>query len=471
LAKVVVVVALASALGCGGPSLDVPGRQDTPWSLELDPSREDGSVPLTFRGRIRMAPASGAPWLIQGELSDAQERALRRAEVSQALRERAIPLRYWRAAEDAFMQPLLWLRAGESYTLAWEGLGVLTTFEAASDGARPATQLLPSAGRPKHRLVVVCDLLDTSKLEAITLEPGGVALQPLPEMIGVPRTGCVTLSAASPLSVAAVSPPLIGGSLLDPAPWLPATSAEPPPVPPCEGVATARDCLDVQDDRIFITPGVEDELWLLERPERALVELRAGRRTLLVRGLEPETSIELRASVLSAESGLDRARLSLTTAPARRHLVLNEVLANPLGPENGGEWIELWNDSDRSAWLGDLWLYDSGGRIALPDIELDPGELALLVGDAFQPSASDVPVPPGVRVVRMASLGTRGLSNSGEALLLVGPEGTLSRFPGLVAKTAGHSMARRTPDAADDDDEAFAEHADPGASPGAPNEF
>ena len=74
-------------------------------------------------------------------------------------------------------------------------------------------------------------------------------------------------------------------------------------------------------------------------------------------------------------------------------------------------------------------------------------------------------------MVRMASLGTRGLSNSGEALLLVGPEGTLSRFPGLVAKTAGHSMARRTPDAADDDDEAFAEHADPGASPGAPNEF
>lgn len=471
LAKVVAVAVLALALGCGGPSLDVPGRQDTHWSLELEPSSEDGAVPVTFRGRVRGAPQSGVPWLLEGELSDAQERALRRSDVSQALRERAVPLRYWRAGEDCFVQPLLWLRAGETYTLAWEGVGALGSFEAAAGGARPATQLLPAAGKPKHRLTVVCELPDPTLLEALTLEPGGVALQPLREMTGLPRSGCVTLLAESALLDAAVSPPRIGGALLDPAPWLPPLSVQPPLEPTCEGVAVGRACLDVQDDRIFITPGTEDELWLLETPEPALVEAAVGRRTLLVRGLAPETSVELRAAVLSAESGLDRARLGLTTGPARRHLVLNEVLANPLGPENSGEWIELWNDSARPAWLGDVWLYDSGGRIALPDVELAPGELALLVSSAFQAASSDVPVPAGVRTVKLASLGSRGLSNSGEALLLVGPEGTLSRFPGLIAKRAGHSVARRSPDAADDDAEAFAEHAEPGASPGAPNEF
>ena len=46
----------------------------------------------------------------------------------------------------------------------------------------------------------------------------------------------------------------------------------------------------------------------------------------------------------------------------------------------------------------------------------------------------------------LANLGTRGLSNSGEGLLLVGSEGGLSRFPLLPALHAGRSIARRSLD-------------------------
>lgn len=461
----------AAALGCEGPSLDVPGRQDAPWSLALEPSSDDGSVPLIFRGEIHGAPPSGRPWLIEGELSDSQERALRRADVSLTLRERAWPLRYWRIGDDAVVQPLRWLRDGERYALAWEGVGTLRLLEARSERAPSATQVLPAPGRPKHRLAVVCDVSGPSRGEPLALEPGGVALERLAEMDDVPRPGCITLLAASALESAAVSPPQLGGALLDPSPWLPPASAEPRVTPTCDGVAVGVACLEVQDDRIFIGPGAEDGLWRLELPQRALVESVFGRRVLLARGLEPETSFEVRADVLSAESGLDRVSVGVTTGRARRHLVLNEVLANPLGPEGSSEWVELWNDSERSAWLGDLWLHDSGGRVRLPDLELDPGELVLLVGSGFQRSGSDVVVPDEVRIVRLASLGTRGIANGGEALVLVGPEGTLSRFPALAAKTAGHSMGRRSADAEDDDAEAFAEHGEPGASPGAPNVF
>jgi hypothetical protein len=89
----------------------------------------------------------------------------------------------------------------------------------------------------------------------------------------------------------------------------------------------------------------------------------------------------------------------------------------------------------------------------------------------FRPSLLDAPIAPGTRLVELASLGTRGLSNSGEALLLVGPEGVVARFPLLAASHAGRSWARRALTTADDDPRAFAEHGTPGASPGAPNTF
>ncbi len=460
---------VAFGFGCGGPSLDVPNRNDAATLVELDGASPEGTTALSFRARIQGAPPTGAPWLIRDELSDYHERAVRRADVPQALRERAVPLRYWRVNDECFVQPMAWLEPGAIYTLAWEGLGSLRVLEARSEDEHVALSFFPGSGRAKHGLAVVCDLPDPGALASLTLEPGGMALQPLPEMDGLPRSGCVTLQAAGPLDAALVAPPRVGGALFDPSPWLPA-ARDTPSVSSCDGLLLEFGCLDVQDDRVFIAGG-EEKLWLLQSPRPEAVASVAGARTLLLRGLEPATDVELRGAALASSGKLERISVTLTTAPARRHLILNEVLANPLGAENTGEWIELWNDSERAAWLGDLWLADSGGQVALPDVTLGPGELALLVASGFQPSAMDVPVPATVRLVELPSLATRGLANGGEALRLVGPEGTLSRFPGLAAKSAGHSMARRRPEAADDDPEAFAEHADPGASPGAPNRF
>jgi hypothetical protein len=153
---------------------------------------------------------------------------------------------------------------------------------------------------------------------------------------------------------------------------------------------------------------------------------------------------------------------AFVTEPPRRHLVINEVLANAVGPEPDTEWIELVNDGAAPASLAGVWLEDSSGSVALPAVELAPGEVALLVSSDFRPSGLDIAAPAETRLVELPSIGARGLSNSGEPLLLVGSEGVLSRFPGL---------ARRNVAASDDDPAAFAEHGAPGASPGAANTF
>jgi hypothetical protein len=236
-------------------------------------------------------------------------------------------------------------------------------------------------------------------------------------------------------------------------------------------VVALDSCIETRDDRVLITPLSRDTLWHVEAPNVRAVVSSAGRRTTLLDSLSPLTSYALRGSLLTTDGVSLPFELDVTTAPAARHLVLSEVLANPLGPEPTSEWIELVNDSARAVDLGGLWLEDATSRSALPSELLAPHETALLVGAGFRASALDAPIAPGTRLLTLEALGARGLSNAGEALLLVGPEGIVARFPALAAPHAGRSLARRSFEGADDDPATFGEHGGAGASPGSPNRF
>ena len=115
-------------------------------------------------------------------------------------------------------------------------------------------------------------------------------------------------------------------------------------------------------------------------------------------------------------------------------------------------------------------LDDGSESVPLPPESIAPGELVLLVPRGFRASSLDVPVGDARRI-ELPSLGARGLANGGEALLLVGPDGVVSRFPSVVSNGAGRSIARRSPSSPDDDASAFAPSGAPGASPGAANAF
>jgi len=461
----------ALALACSSPSLDLPTRPAASWSLELEPQVDDRSVPLLFRGRVRRAPETGVPWLFRGELSDYYERALKRGDLPSALRERAVPLRFWRDGEDCWLQPATWLEPEASYALAFRGFGTLRVVRAETGLEPRARRLFPPPGSPKHAVAVVCDTVVEPSTDELKLAPGDLSLA---SDAGTAFAGadCLTLSVQGELHEPLVSAPLLGGALLDPSPWLPLAGASAKSLAFCgTGEPFHGACLEVLDDRLLVTPLADDLLFSLSAPRAATVVAAAGERTALLRDLLPQTALQLRGSVLSGSGVSSGIETSVTTVAARRHLVLNEVLANPAGVEPDAEWIELVNDSVAVASLAELWLEDSGGHVQLPDAELAPGEIALLVAESFRPSALDVPLAEGARLLRLASLGARGLGNGGEPLLLVGREGVISRFPSLPAPHPGRSIARRTLDGADDDPKNFSEHGSPGASPGAPNTF
>lgn len=463
------LVLLGAMLGsaCADPALDVPRARDR-ITVTFEPVADPSALPAAFRARLG-GMAGEQPWLFRGELSDHHARAVRSGELPTALGERAVPLHFWSDAEDELVQPLAWLAPGERYTLAFAGLGIAQLWDVAAEAAPRSEQVFPAPGRTPQRLAVQCSASFAQRVPELELQPGNVPVSASFEKLG--DSNCLTFTVEGESMQPAVLPPELAGTLLAPAAFDPApgSSAE-APIPCGSGQLVSGACFETLDDRVLVTPKV-DTLWRLDAPAPRLVVSSAQQRATLVSGLVPGQQVELHGMALSSNGSRQKVELVVTTAAVRRHLVLSEVLANPLGPEPVSEWIELLNDANQAVSLTRLWLEDTAGRAFLPDVELLPHEIVLLVAAGFRASPLDVPIPKHVRLLELTSLGARGLANSGEALLLVGPEGVVSRFPSVSAKHAGRSVARRRFDATDDDPAAFGEHGGLGASPGVPNAF
>jgi hypothetical protein len=384
------------------------------------------------------------------------------------LKARAVPLRFWPDGLDWLAQPLLPLEPGAHYSLALQGAGLVEELRVASDAGAPPVRVFPPPGSAKHAYALYCGVQLAADADAV-LEPGRVPMKVVVGAVGSPLDGCVELRTRAAPAELLVGPPTLGDAPLDPSPFVP---APPSRAADCEGLAPAAGgCLEVLDDRVLITQGPDDALWVLSEPEPQLLALRAYERSTVLRGLAPASTFELRGEAISSSGAASSLRVRVTTAPERRHVVINEVLANALGAEPASEWIELINDSERSVSLGGLWLEDATGKVPLPELSLHGRELVLLIPRGAMPSTLDVPFAAEARLIELPTLGERGLSNAGEPLLLVGPEGVVSSFPALAAPHAGRSQARKTPDAPDQSASSFAEHGGLGASPGAPNVF
>jgi hypothetical protein len=170
-----------------------------------------------------------------------------------------------------------------------------------------------------------------------------------------------------------------------------------------------------------------------------------------ITGLPPATDVTLDVAAIDAHGTLFRmVSAAVTTAPMP-HVIINEVLANPLGPEPASEWVEIVNDGRAPADLGGYSLQDGGGETPLPPATLAPGAFALVVNEAFDEQDCSDPCPaPGTLLLRVLHLGKNGLANSGEALRLRDGDGaTVSRFPASPKPKAGQSVARVAPAAPD----------------------
>jgi hypothetical protein len=155
-------------------------------------------------------------------------------------------------------------------------------------------------------------------------------------------------------------------------------------------------------------------------------------------------------------------------------LVITELLANPLGPEPRAEFIELSHVGEAPVSTAGLFVADlpwdeiqatleEGSEPPgdpLPDVEVLPREVILVVADGFDVAenaeAGDSLPPPDTQLLRIgSSIADGGLKNAGEPLSLYRPDPPelLSSYGNWIASDAsdfgGVSVERRDPGACD----------------------
>ena len=130
-----------------------------------------------------------------------------------------------------------------------------------------------------------------------------------------------------------------------------------------------------------------------------------------------------------------------TVAPLPR-VMISELMAVPVKPQETGEYVELLNFGPGVAVLDSLALIGADGTVrpllAVPPpvpVHLEPGARALAVGASFDPSRYPS-LPPGTPILRASThrLLGRGLPDDGSEPLRLVMRGTvpieLSQFPG-----------------------------------------
>jgi Lamin Tail Domain len=412
------------------------------------------------------------PRLFSGVLSEDERSRARAPTLSAALGRRQVPLA---VGSDAWTWlPAELLAADAEYT--WlDASGLAETFVTRSDEIALG-RVWPEAARAGLAAVYCAEQPTAATaaglrevVAASTQVDGPVRLSEVPHL-----PDCLVATLTNPTSAtlwsghfawAVFEPTWLAGA---PATAVDATWAN--ATPACaNGEAFVVGCARVADDRIEIQGPTQASLWVVTGDAQGALWLEPGGRGVIP-GLPPNRAVELQVTVYADVSASVSASYRLQTATAQPHVVITEVMANPIGTEPAQEWVEIYNDGTARVDLGGWSFGDSEREQLLPAVLLEPGAYLVLVNETFDESAAPEIVPDAnVPLLRLSELAKGGISNAGEVLHLSDKLGMVSsRFPSMPAKAAGTSVARRAP--WDSDDAlTFGEHEPPGSSPGAKN--
>lgn len=428
--------------------------------------------------------ASSAPadlWLVRGQLSSVAQKDFRRRDPPQKAADNRVPLAVWSEGDAWVLAPTIRLVAGQVYSLAALGQGLvaqLTTSEDSGEwlrrvGNTPVTE---------DELVFYCP-----EAPAFFQHDGPDTTweSPLPDGVegGVSADGwgspCVRMVATTTVQHYFIPPARAGEFFIDPEP-IAVEPQEPgrrdPPadtqeqVPPTGPGCFEYGCFRITDASLELTGREGSYAFELSGDERRffVVSLQEGS-AFRWGPLAPQTTYSLRVLFLDAADENGAARLELESGPAAARLVLSEVLGDPTGPEPRSEWVELFNAGTHPANLSDFLLADEAGSVPLPDVILKPGAYGLAVRRDFTSESDVVPAADATPLI-VSSLGGNGLRNSGEAIRLLDRQGNVHSAIPALSTTEGVSLARRELYGGDDP-ENFAAHSPPGCSPGAANAF
>jgi hypothetical protein len=200
-----------------------------------------------------------------------------------------------------------------------------------------------------------------------------------------------------------------------------------------------------------------------------------GEVALALRSLPAETTLDATLRLVDA-AGLEiERRWSVATTAPLATLSITEVRADPRGPEPRQEYVEVLNFGAVPVDLRGFSLSDRAdvaGDLLTRSFLLPAGARALFVADAFDPADARDDVPaPGVPLVFLGtSIGSGGLSSSGEALFLRDADGRrVSASPALAPRAPGACIVRASDDPRDGALAAFGPDALAGCTPGLPD--
>ncbi|WP_044985758.1 lamin tail domain-containing protein [Sorangium cellulosum] len=481
----------ASALSCA-PELAAPPRSPPPDEedaeladpadagpeLHIEPEAPLHAAPPVLRLRVRLPGASpegvdpARALVVRGKVGAAHLRQIEQGELSKALSERVIPSIAWLDGMPPgdltlTVAPLVPLAPGETYAVASGSPVFSHHLQIAAEGSPPVLPRIwppPDAGASLGLGVWCGDAPLPETAAAATLEPSGPAGELRRGAVEGIGARCLRFEGEPPPApgdadeLRLVGPPIAfdgepGAVSLDPRPFalesepLSAVAAACAP----DEVPLGPGCAQVADDRIRVRSADAPLLWAIagEGLDEVLA-LRPGE-PFVLGPLPPLAPVELALATVDNAGRVERRTFSAMTREPMPHVIINEVLANPVGPEPGQEWVELYNDGDVPADLTGYVLADVGGETELPSISLAPGAYALVVNEGFvSDDELDPPAPPEALLLRVPKLGNHGLSNSGEPLKLMdGGGAVLSRSPAMPEPKAGMSLARVGPRAPD----------------------
>lgn len=470
------------ALGCQ-PSLPEPFPGSRPPEPDTEPHavlEPDAPFDAASRVvRIRVVPAEGAladasrALFVKGHVGPAHVRQVQNFDVSEALSERVLAALTWADDDGSIViAPGIALEPGVTYgVLSGDPpLGVDLRATAADSAAFLHKVWPPVNALGAGPFAIFCgDQPLAAPPSRVELDPGGVSGALARGVYLGMSPSCLRLDLldAPEEAPGLVSPALValadGSQIrLDPAPIMPVPSEAASPIEPLscapEEIAFGPGCARVADDRLLIATPDAPVFWALRSPTLGDVRrVTAASEPWVLLGLSPASHLDIKLLAMDVSGAAAPYSLEVLTAPPMPHVVLSEVLANPLGPEPDQEWVELYNDGLAAADLTGYVLADIGGKTALPAALLEPGAFALVVNESFVLDDEIDPAPvKGTTLLRVPELGNDGLKNDGEPLKLLAADGTvLSRFPIAPKPKAGQSVARVSPSAPDGDAGSF----------------
>ena len=190
---------------------------------------------------------------------------------------------------------------------------------------------------------------------------------------------------------------------------------------------SSEGCARTDDESVSFRGQLSAAVRLSWTTGAAAGSLVAGRGALALRvdGLSANTPTSLGLDAADYAGAHTLLTLPLTTTEPLPTLSITEVRADPFGLEPRQEYVEIENYGSASVLLTGMRLADSTTALGdvLPSASIPAGAHALIVSSDFNPddtaSGGDVAVPAGTLLVRVdASLGSGGLSNSGEPVFL-----------------------------------------------------